>query len=140
IAYDRDEAGDRGAETVAEALNGAGIDAWRVRFPQGLDANAYALKSGNPESAFALALESASRMGCDAAPETVDNRPSLAAGQDVPMSRAQGCAGATAFPAETAPVACETTPCGELLLRSGPRVWRVRGRQKNILPEVMKVN
>ncbi|WP_099350311.1 CHC2 zinc finger domain-containing protein [Erwinia amylovora] len=140
IAYDRDEAGDRGAEVVASELQQSGIEAWRVRFPQGLDANAYALKSGNPESALALALESASRMGCDAAPETVDNRPSLAAGQDVPMSRVQGCAGATAFPAETAPVTCETAPCGELLLRSGPRVWRVRGWQKNTLSEVMKVN
>lgn len=29
---------------------------------------------------------------------------------------------------------------GELLLRSGPRVWRVRGWQKNSVAEVMKVN
>lgn len=56
IAFDQDEAGDRGAETVAAELSGAGIDAWRVRFPQGLDANAYAVKIGNAESAFALAL------------------------------------------------------------------------------------
>lgn len=143
IAFDRDEAGDRGAEVVAGELQQAGIDAWRVRFPLGLDANAYALKGGNPESAFALALESAVRMngGAVATPETVtasgDTPSSLVAGQDVPMSRAQGCAGATALPssqsAATSPVACETTPCGELLLRCGPRVWRVRGWQKNTL-------
>ncbi|WP_241597759.1 toprim domain-containing protein, partial [Rosenbergiella epipactidis] len=53
IAFDRDEAGDRGAQAVAEQLTGCGIEAWRVRFPQGLDANAYAVKSGNPESALA---------------------------------------------------------------------------------------
>ncbi|ADP11515.1 DNA primase [Erwinia sp. Ejp617] len=126
IAFDRDEAGDRGAEAVAGELQQAGIDAWRVRFPLGLDANAYALKSGNPESAFALALESAVRMngGAVAAPETVtasgDNPSSLVA---LPSSQ----------PAATAPIACETTPSGELLLRSGPRVWRVRGWQKNTL-------
>ncbi|WP_168426722.1 CHC2 zinc finger domain-containing protein [Erwinia amylovora] len=127
IAFDRDEAGDRGAEAVAGELQQAGIDAWRVRFPLGLDANTYALKSGNPESAFTLALEQASRMGCEAAPETVDNRPSLDA---LPSSP----------PAAIPPVACEITASGELLLRSGPRVWRVRGWQKNPLSEVMKVN
>ncbi|ADP11508.1 DNA primase [Erwinia sp. Ejp617] len=133
IAFDRDEAGDRGAEAVAGELQQAGIDAWRVRFPLGLDANAYALKSGNPESAFALALESAVRMsgGTVAASETVtassDNPSSLTA---LPSSQ----------PAEIPLIACETTPCGELLLRSGPRVWRVRGWQKNPLSGVMKVN
>ncbi|WP_168386434.1 toprim domain-containing protein, partial [Erwinia amylovora] len=133
IAYDRDEAGDRGAEVVASELQQSGIEAWRVRFPQGLDANAYALKSGNPESALALALASASRIssGAVAACETVtasgDNPSSLAA---LPSSH----------PAEIPPVTCETTPGGELLLRSGPRVWRVRGWQKNPLSEVMKVN
>ncbi|MFC0138945.1 toprim domain-containing protein, partial [Erwinia mallotivora] len=163
IAFDRDEAGDRGADVVATELMAAGIDAWRVRFPQGLDANAYALKSGNPESAFMLALEQAVRM---AAPgmsgsavsgmqrdtavtsKTVthsnEQSSSLAARPDV-----QTASVATAtFPSSTCPavsssapaIACETTPSGELLLRSGPRVWRVRGWQKNTLPEVMKVN
>ena len=137
IAFDRDEAGDRGAETVAEALSGAGINAWRVRFPQGLDANAWAVKSGNPESAFALALEQAVRMQSDAAvtSKTVtgsnETSPSLAACPD-PQAAPQ--------PAATSLIACETTPAGELLLRSGPRQWRVRGWQKNTLSEVMKVN
>jgi len=57
IAFDRDEAGDRGADGVAGQLIEAGIGAWRVRFPQGLDANAYAVKSGNAEHALGLALE-----------------------------------------------------------------------------------
>lgn len=148
IAFDRDEAGDRGAETVAAELAGAGIVAWRVRFPAGLDANAYAVKSGNPETALALALEQAVRMaapcvsGSDAAraqsdavvtSETVtgsnETLPSLAA---FPASRLAH------QPAKT--LACDVTSSGELLLRFGPRVWRVRGWQKNILAEVMKVN
>jgi len=137
IAYDRDEAGDRGAEMVAAELHQAGIEAWRVRFPAGLDANSYALKSGNPASAFALALEQAVRMnsGTEALSEAVtasDKTPSsLAAQPDVQA----------ALPAtETLAIACEVTASGELLLRSGPRVWRVRGWQKNTLAEVMKVN
>ncbi|WP_036836272.1 toprim domain-containing protein, partial [Photorhabdus temperata] len=52
IAFDRDEAGDRGAASVAADLLEAGIEAWRVQFPPGMDANDYALKSGNAEHAL----------------------------------------------------------------------------------------
>ena len=44
IAYDRDEAGERGAAVLAERLSAAGIATGRVEFPHGVDANAYALK------------------------------------------------------------------------------------------------
>jgi len=43
IAFDRDEAGDKGAQGVAERLMAAGIAAFRIVFPKGMDANAYAL-------------------------------------------------------------------------------------------------
>ncbi|WP_456311516.1 CHC2 zinc finger domain-containing protein [Serratia proteamaculans] len=134
IAFDRDEAGDRGAEAVAGELAAARIEAWRVRFPAGLDANAYALKSGNPESAFALALEQAVRMQSDAA-VTAET---LTASGEKPSSLA--ASPGVQPPSETPGIACDITPSGELLLRSGPRVWRVRGWQKNTLAEVMKVN
>jgi DNA primase len=136
VAFDRDAAGDSGAELVAQALHGAGIEAWRVRFPQDLDANSYALKSGNAEKALGLALEQAVRMAPATQPAPGENAPSLAARpapQPAPLP-------AAVAPAAAAPVACEVTPAGELLLRSGPRVWRVRGWQKNTLSEVMKVN
>ncbi len=42
IAYDADEAGERGAEQVADALARMHIACYRVHFPRGLDANAYA--------------------------------------------------------------------------------------------------
>jgi DNA primase len=136
VAFDRDAAGDSGAELVAQALHGAGIEAWRVRFPQDLDANSYALKSGNAEKALGLALEQAVRMAPATQPAPGENAPSLAARpapQPAPLP-------AAVAPAAATPVACEVTPAGELLLRSGPRVWRVRGWQKNTLAEVMKVN
>jgi DNA primase len=136
VAFDRDAAGDSGAELVAQALHGAGIEAWRVRFPQDLDANSYALKSGNAEKALGLALEQAVRMAPATQPAPGENAPSLAARpapQPAPLP-------AAVAPAAATPVACEVTPTGELLLRSGPRVWRVRGWQKNTLAEVMKVN
>src|SRR3546814_19848342 len=43
IAFDRDEAGERGAAAVAERLMATGIACFRILFPKGMDANAYAL-------------------------------------------------------------------------------------------------
>lgn len=134
IAYDRDEAGDRGAETVAGDLLELGIDAWRVRFPPGMDANEYGLKSGNPESALGLALQQAAWMGKGTAPSGVFSHEIGASGGGEAPSLAVSTV------SQQAPVPCELTGSGELLLKSGPRVWRVRGWQKNTVSEVMKVN
>jgi DNA primase catalytic core len=44
VAFDRDPAGDRGADKVAAELSALGIEVMRVLFPRGMDANAYALE------------------------------------------------------------------------------------------------
>ena len=44
IAYDRDDAGDKAADKLAEQLIALGIECLRVRFPKGMDANSTALK------------------------------------------------------------------------------------------------
>ncbi|RRN95905.1 DNA primase, partial [Pectobacterium aquaticum] len=112
----------------------SGIGAWRVQFPQGLDANAYALKSGNPEAALGLALEQARWMGKGVVPGVVFSH-------ETPVSEADGGASSLAASSPAVDVVpCEQTDAGELLLRAGPRVWRVRGWQKNSVAEVMKVN
>jgi DNA primase len=54
IAFDRDEAGDRGAEKVAAKLMPAGVACFRVQFPKGMDANEVALKM-TPAKTLALA-------------------------------------------------------------------------------------
>jgi len=48
IAFDRDEAGDKGAQAVAEKLRLEGIAAYRVELPMGLDVNAYAMRFPDP--------------------------------------------------------------------------------------------
>jgi len=62
IAYDRDEAGDRGAEAVAEKLSGHSIGCFRVLFPKGMDANAYAMKVAPASRSLGLLLKSAEWM------------------------------------------------------------------------------
>jgi DNA primase len=44
IAYDRDDAGERAADKLAQQLIAEGIECWRIQFPHRMDANEYALK------------------------------------------------------------------------------------------------
>ena len=68
IAYDRDEAGDKAADKLAVQLNEMGIEAYRVRFPKGMDANEYALKVGPAEQSLGAVLRAAELMGKGEAP------------------------------------------------------------------------
>jgi DNA primase len=63
IAFDRDEAGDRGAESVAERLLGEGLDAFRIQFPKGEDANSYARAVRPAEKSLGVAIRSAEWLG-----------------------------------------------------------------------------
>jgi hypothetical protein len=68
IAFDRDDAGERGAEKVAEQLMAAGISCYRVQFPRGMDANEYACKVTPAAKSLELVLKSAIFMGKGARP------------------------------------------------------------------------
>jgi len=85
IAYDRDEAGDRGAEKVAALLTEHGIDAYRVQFPKGMDANAYACQVKPARESLGVLLRSAEWMGKGRAPRRqIKAKLSLLAMQEVP--------------------------------------------------------
>ncbi len=63
IAFDHDEAGDKGAAEVAAQLMARGVECRRVLFPHGLDANEYALKVTPPEKSLGVLLNAAAWMG-----------------------------------------------------------------------------
>jgi DNA primase len=63
IAFDRDEAGDRGAEAIAKRLMAEGLDCFRLLFPKGMDANAYACTVKPPEKSLGLVIRSAQWLG-----------------------------------------------------------------------------
>jgi DNA primase len=63
IAFDRDEAGDRGAEAVAKRLIAEGLDCFRLLFPKGMDANAYACAVKPAEKSLGLVIRSAEWLG-----------------------------------------------------------------------------
>lgn len=93
IAYDRDAAGDRGAEKHAERLTRElGIECFRVRFPRGMDANAYALSVRPAAAALEALVRGAEWMGGAAGGRGA--RPSIVAGELAPAGEADECAGA----------------------------------------------
>ncbi|MGQ0508545.1 MAG: CHC2 zinc finger domain-containing protein [Myxococcaceae bacterium] len=67
IAYDRDEAGNKAAETLCARLMSEGFTCWRALFPKGMDANEYALKVQPATKALQHVLRSALWMGKGAA-------------------------------------------------------------------------
>ena len=69
IAFDRDEAGERGAAKVASALMAAGMDVWRIQFPKGMDANEYAAKVTPATKSLGLLIRKALWLGQGKPPE-----------------------------------------------------------------------
>jgi DNA primase catalytic core len=67
IAYDRDEAGEKGAAGTAAQLSAYGVECRRVLFPHGQDANAYALAVAPAEKSLGVLLRSARPIGDDVA-------------------------------------------------------------------------
>ncbi len=68
IAFDRDEAGERGAQKVSERLLALGIDCYRIEFPKGMDANEYAMKVQPAAKSLGLLIRKASWLGKGQAP------------------------------------------------------------------------
>jgi DNA primase len=184
IAYDRDEAGEKAAQKLADHLNAEGLDCYRILFPKGLDANEYALKVGPAAKSLGVAIRSAQWLGKGAAPgrgppkplttaaiasktvtaesSTID--PSLAAeeaakgetGPDQPAANTEALLEVPVpqppqppLPAQALPeaAAAQPPPASQMLgaehehhFTFGERRYRVRGLEKNLSLQTLKVN
>jgi DNA primase catalytic core len=162
IAYDRDEAGDKAAESLAKKLTAEGLGCSRVQFPKGMDANEYALKVQPPAKALGLLLRTAVWMG--------NGKPVITAAGGVAAAAPAGAAAPPpAAPVATSPTspvspvpvvstyeqpaplaakeekphveALTTTPdLDEVLVPLGDRRYRLRGLKKNLAWGVLKLN
>ena len=63
IAYDRDDAGEGAAQSLADELLAMGIDCYRVQFPKNMDANEYALKVQPAAKSLGIVLNKAAWLG-----------------------------------------------------------------------------
>ncbi len=150
IAFDRDDAGERGATKLAETLLARGVDCYRVQFPRGMDANEYALKVQPAAKSLTLLVRKAQWLGKGEAPALTVGQASTpaeatAAKEETPSSlAAEPASPAPVLPPVTTPavVAVPTTPAetpneaqaevdGDVLrLVCGTRTWAVRGVPK----------
>lgn len=168
IAYDADAAGDGAADKLATRLMADGFECYRCRFPKGSDANQYALDVKPAAKALGLVIRQAEWLGNGAAPQRLAVAPiaplavppvapapipSLAAAVDVAETAAtcadieQPAAALSAPlpepPAYRVPPQAEPLPVDvddkELRVTLGDRVYTVRGIDKNLSYEQLKV-
>jgi DNA primase len=141
IAFDRDKAGNDNAELVAKKLNANGIDAYRVLFPKGMDANEYALKVTPAHKSLEIALRKAEWMGNGIGRENLNEK----ATKGKVMSEIEAVSTVESSVLETKPsvlvaaVAVEITD-SEINLTLENRHYRVRGLNKNLSHELLKIN
>jgi len=157
IAYDRDDAGDRAAEKLAAKLMAEGIECFRVQFPKGMDANAYALSVKPAEKSLGVALRSALWLGKGTVPARAQTK--TAAKEETPITEPanETCTAPVPSPAleQVSLLAADPKPietrapssvlqfehAGEdLILMLADRKWRVRGLAKNTSYEALRVN
>jgi DNA primase catalytic core len=159
IAYDRDDAGERAAERLAARLLAEGIEAWRIQFPKGMDANEYALKVAPPERSLGLAIRKSLWLGkgecppnaptatlsasaAPTLPEPVELEPPPIEPATPLAAKEEAIEAAPASPVPPLPVpgpAAEVKEA-EVVMTFGDRRYRVRGLAKNTTRELMKVN
>ena len=147
IAYDRDEAGNKAAEKLAELLNENGIDAFRILFPKNMDVNEYANEVTPATKSLGIVIRKAEWMGSGKAPtitttgindelivepEPQENEPSLAAELPEPTT-------ASPLPESPKNVDAQVNE-REINIDLGDRHYRVRGLQKNMSYDQLKVN
>jgi post-segregation antitoxin (ccd killing protein) len=167
IAFDRDEAGERAAAELAPRLQALGLDVFRVQFPKGMDANAYALQIKPAAKSLGVAIRSAVWLGngvapsittAAAAPVRIDTPPAPAAVAPMPVpellplaaaveaeTSAQSAPSPPTLPPRAVGEAPEPEPpCAaserEVVIVLGDRRYRVRGLRKNSSHEVLKIN
>jgi DNA primase catalytic core len=146
IAFDRDEAGDRGASKVAERLEARGVECCRVQFPHDQDANEYALKVQPAAKSLGVLLRAALPVGDVRRVAPAPSSSELAAKSLAAPLPAAAAVPATPVTLEAAKkesavslVEVRKNEADEIVLALGDRTWTVRGLAKNAGFESLKV-
>lgn len=158
IAYDADAAGDAAVEKLAPRLIGEGFDVYRCRFPKGMDANSYALSVKPAPKSLGVVIRQAEWLGNGTPPvrsplptlEATSAEATVAAAPSAPAAvPSSSLAAAVALPNFPEPPAHRVPPSPpplpveiddhELRLALGDRHYTVRGIDKNLSYDVLKV-
>ncbi|KAF1079096.1 MAG: DNA primase, phage associated [Candidatus Rifleibacterium amylolyticum] len=152
IAFDRDEAGDKAALKIADKLSAAGVACYRAQFPKGMDANAFTCQMKPAAKALSLVLQKADVIGKIVEP-AIEASFHLAAKQKMSETLPEICSTIDQDKPEPNNVQQpEQSPLPEaenlnieikeeeIILKISDRRWRVRGLDKNMSYEQLKVN
>jgi DNA primase len=161
IAYDRDKAGEQAAEKLSKKLVAEGLDAYRIQFPKGMDANAYAVQLAPATKSLGILIRAAQWLGKGAAKPVTTQPTAISkpepAEEPTPSFAAEEAAEEeesfeeietvceTPLPAVVIPdapradVAAEVSD-QEVVIVLGDRRYRIRGLAKNPSFDALKVN
>ena len=166
IAYDRDEAGEKASTSLAAKLMEQGIDCYRIHFPKGMDANEYALQVQPANKSLGVVIRSALWLGKGEAPvrevtkrEPATNLHPPAAKEKMgsPSSPQTQTSAADSEEIAEALALIEPLPAAvipeppkpeinaevkedEVIITLGDRRYRIRGLNKNLSINQLKVN
>jgi len=135
IAYDHDEAGDSGAAKVSQQLMAEGIECFRVKLPLGYDVNQYVQEySGKDvEKVLKQLVYNGEWMG-------KGNKPVKAVPFDPEKEPEKEMAALSIFPPEPrCDIPVKIKP-GSVVIALENRNWRIRGLEKNMSYEILRVN
>jgi len=135
IAYDNDEAGNKAAAELAEKLTGEGIECYRINFPKGMDANEYALQTTPASESLGVLIRKAEWSGLGSGR---GEAPALA--PELNLCR-------TPTPTESSPMPKPSNATidaqiteKEINISLENRLYRIRGFNKNLSYEQLKIN
>ncbi len=170
IAYDQDEAGEKAAGKLAEKLLAEGLEAYRIHFPKGMDANEYALKVQPAGKGLGVVIRSARWLGKGEPPTSAESSEMPAPDDALVIDPETGelLNGPAPQPTEVShlPLAADPSPTSqelpapaaspvtpppapdlpierngeEIRLTLGDRQYRIRGLEKNLSAAQMKIN
>jgi DNA primase catalytic core len=151
IAFDRDDAGERGADKAAERLIGEGFECYRIQFPKGMDANEYALKVTPAAKSLGLVIRKAVWLGKGAPPAETPGQhvedvalndeptPATAAAPIQEPSSLAAVPGASPVTVPSTDITAQVSD-EEIVMSFGDRRWRIRGLARNLSAETLKLN
>ncbi len=153
IAYDRDEAGERAAVALAEKLMAEGVECFRVQFPKGMDVNEYALKVTPAEKSLGVLVRNAVWLGKSRKAAVLDSDftveseapPATLPESAPPVTETTDRAPAPAPSLSLAAIAAKEERAAdvkgdEVTLSFGDRRYRIRGLEKNLSYDCLRVN
>ncbi len=154
IAYDRDAAGETAVDKLSKQLMKEGFDCYRIQFPKGMDANEYALQVQPASKSLGVVIRSAVWLGTGRKkPITTESMNDEATKEEKNI----GVSEPSSLVAELENVVNDILPASplpepsktdvntevserDITINLDDRRYRVRGLQKNLSYDVLKIN